>query len=454
METNNNDIDKLFRDTLDGHSSAYIPGAWERMDTMLNDGSKGLLRENIHRYVLASVVSTIILAGSVIAYVSGYNNNTGTFADSGNIAQQPVATENTANTTVNNTTDNSSAQNNIAETATTVTTTTATAPKANTHTTAAKHNTVAAAATSTTKQNVIVSTNETTDNETTVNTEVIEQPTTDIVIQEEALPVVTSTESTYEKRTYLQDALGAKNLQIDIAQLDNTTIDTETKQSNETFNKAEFERVQRERKRNLTKLNYGLLIGGNFNSVLSNTGASGWGKGILAGIYFAKNSTTSPRWGASIGLNYIQSTGNSIGRTITQTTYFFEKTTTSYYLLTKSFENLQLPINISYTAGLNHRLSMGIVASYLINSQTEVAQQKEKTGEFVSNTKTEKGVYEDMDRFGYGIMAGYEYKLPGIYSIGLCYNKQFSSITNSSFFNDKKQIPANIQVYLKLNLTR
>jgi hypothetical protein len=449
METNNNDIDKLFRDNLDGHSSPFVSGAWERMETMLNDGNKGLLRENIHRYVLASVVSTIILAGSVVAYVSGYDSTTGTFAENGNATEQSVIVDNatTTNTTNTEVAENSVAQNKIAETA-------ATNTKAQTgRTTTTKNNSV------TTKSEIIPATTDATkevvkNTATTANNEAENQTATTETVVEEAQPAITETESVYEKRTYLQDALGAKTLHLSIAAFDNSILDAETQKGKETFTNTELERKQKADRRNLTKLNYGFILGGNFNSVLSNTGANGWGKGLLAGIYLSKNCTQNPRWGTSIGLNYLQSNGNSIGRTITQTTYFFERTTTSYYLLTKSFDYLQAPINVSYTAGLNHKFSMGVVASYLVNSQTEVAQQKEKTGEFISTTKTEKGVYEDMNRFGFGLMAGYEYKLPGIYSIGLRYNQQFNSVTNSSYFTDTKKLPASIQVYLRLNLTR
>ncbi|HYG15626.1 MAG TPA: hypothetical protein VEC12_07715, partial [Bacteroidia bacterium] len=85
----------------------------------------------------------------------------------------------------------------------------------------------------------------------------------------------------------------------------------------------------------------------------------------------------------------------------------------------------------------------------------DVSVKTERIGEKTSVKETRGGVYEDMNRFGYGLSAGYEFRVAGMYSLGLRYNQQLNDITKGSFFMDnKKHLPADLQLYLKLNLSK
>lgn len=449
MDNNINDIDKFFRDNLEGQSSPYVPGAWERMEAMLDNGNSGYLLQNANRYILASVVGAIVLAGSVVAYVSGYNSTNGSLAQKpANVAATTIETP-AADTKTSSEQTNAQTQDNAENTPSKADVAAANAGdnnSTNTKTTAAPRNN---------KQKGIIP-------PVTVGGDDAEQPELpsadvaavtaddDIEVVE---PAVVETQTLLEKQSYLNELLASKPYTINGYVVTEETADVETKKSFNTFEALQAQRRSEDSKRGIFNWNYGLAIGANFSPVLSNTGGKGWGSGLYAGLFV--NRAINTRFSVGLEASYLRRNSNSISRSITQTTYFFEKTTTSYFLVTKAFDYVQVPVSINYTASTNHRFSAGFVSSILINAQTEVAQNKQNSNETLIKATTEKGVYEDLRRFGFGLMAGYEYRLPGIYSIGLRYHQQLNDLTINSYFNDgKKHLPADVQVFLKLNLNR
>lgn len=449
MDNNINDIDKFFRDNLEGQSSPYVPGAWERMEAMLDNGNSGYLLQNANRYILASVVGAIVLAGSVVAYVSGYNSTNGSLAQKpANVAATTIETP-AADTKTSSEQTNAQTQDNAENTPSAADVAAANAGDNNTT------NTKTTAAPRNNKQKGIIP-------PVTVGGDDAEQPELpsadvaavtaddDIEVVE---PAVVETQTLLEKQSYLNELLASKPYTINGYVVTEETADVETKKSFNTFEALQAQRRSEDSKRGIFNWNYGLAIGANFSPVLSNTGGKGWGSGLYAGLFV--NRAINTRFSVGLEASYLRRNSNSISRSITQTTYFFEKTTTSYFLVTKAFDYVQVPVSINYTASTNHRFSAGFVSSILINAQTEVAQNKQNSNETLIKTTTEKGVYEDLRRFGFGLMAGYEYRLPGIYSIGLRYHQQLNDLTINSYFNDgKKHLPADVQVFLKLNLNR
>lgn len=448
MDNNINDIDKFFRDNLEGQSSPYVPGAWDRMEAMLDSGTTGYLLQNANRYILASVVGAIVLAGSVVAYVSGYNST------NGSLAQKP---ENVAETTIQSPaeTANSNEQTTAQVQGNTVNTPEVTdAAVANKG--GEKSITTTKTVTHKGKDNGITP-------PATVAGKEAEQPIEPLmaVAAEEDVkeavttdePAVAETQAMVEKQSYLNGLLTSKPYTVNGYEFTDEGVDAETKKSFNTFEALQAQRRSEDSKRGVFNWNYGLAVGANFSPVLSNTGGKGWGSGLYAGLFV--NRAINTRFSVGLEASYLRRNSNSIGRNITQTTYFFEKTTTTYFLVTKSFDYVQIPVSINYTAAANHRFSGGFVSSILVNSQTEVMQNRKNSSETVQKTTTEKGVYEDLRRFGFGLMAGYEYKLPGIYSVGVRYHQQLNDLTINSYFNDgKKHLPADVQVFLRLNLNR
>lgn len=450
MENNINDIDKFFKDHLDGHESGYIPGAWENMEAMLDADNSGYVLKNIHRYILASVAGTIILAGSVVAYISGYSGNSSMYADDSaaateQVAQAPTVTDETLNNSNTINTDNASIAD-INSTPSTITpsventstnNSTSTAPAAPKATTPSKTK-----ATATPKPAVV------TDDETNDN-----------VVEDVSASSVTTTEANnaimapFSKKGFSNILLNNKSLQFGSPQ---GLLATEAYLQKQRLSIDSAERAEKKitEMQRFYRLQFGIQAGGNFNRVLSNTSSDVQiGSGLMAGFFFSKNLNS--RWALNAELNYLRSSSNSIGRTVKQTTYFFEKTTTTYFLVTKNFDYLQIPISVSYSFTPKHKFTLGAVGMYMINARTEVAEQTEKFAEKSSNTTTQNGVYEDLNTFNYGLQAGYEFNLPGMYSIGLRYNQMFRDITNNSYFdNSKKHLPAHMQLFVKLNLTR
>lgn len=452
MDNNINDIDKFFRDNLEGQSSPYVPGAWDRMEAMLDGGTTGYLLQNANRYILASVVGAIVLAGSVVAYVSGYNSTNGSLAQKpANVAEKTIETPADAKTSSEQT--NAQKQDNAENTPSTADVAAANGGDNNTKTTTT--------APRNHKQNGIIP-------PATVGGDDAEQPEQpsaavtavtaddDIEVAEPVVvdvPTVTETQAMVEKQSYLNGLLTSKPYTVNGYVVTDEGVDAETKKSYSTFEALQAQRRSEDSKRGIFNWNYGLAVGANFSPVLSTTGAKGWGSGLYAGLFV--NRAINTRFSVGVEASYLRRNSNSIGRNITQTTYFFEKTTTTYFLVTKSFDYVQVPVSINYTASANHKFSAGLVSSILVNAQTEVMQNKQNSSETVQKTTTEKGVYEDLRRFGFGLMAGYEYRLPGIYSIGVRYHQQLNDLTINSYFNDgKKHLPADVQVFLKLNLNR
>lgn len=451
MDNNINDIDKFFKDRLDGFESPHVPGAWDSMAAMLDSDNSGAAIKNINRFILASVVGTIVLAGSVIAYISGYNTNgVSTYTSNNNVVTEAPATnkpaaseantneaaiiennstqEETINSTApENTETNSTANSNTANSATTT---------QNTGTPEASTNN---APTKTAPQPIAVV-------EEQDNTPVAEAKKETTKPQNtEAVPFAKNNLQaiTLEKKKLLVlDANGINNID-DYINKQKVLIDSALRREKELRDMERFYRPQ-----------FGIQAGGNFNRVI-NTSADNFelGSGIMVGVFFTHN--ISKKWGVNAELNYLRSNGNSISRNVTQTDYFLEKTTTNFFLVTKSFEYVQMPLSVSYSPTTRHKFSIGATGLLMVNSKTEVIENREKFADRSTTTTTENGVYEDLNTFNYGALLGYEYNLPGRYSLGLRYNQMFSDITNNNFFSDnKKHLPAHLQLYVKLNLTR
>lgn len=453
MENNINDIDKLFKDSLGDHQSPYVKGAWENMEAMLDAGDSGFMVKNVQRYILASIAGAIILAGSVVAYISGYDAGQTTVQTNTPTIESPVATapqaqnnsETTAQNDVATTTDNATDVN-------ATTNNTASTPKAsspiNRNSTAASSTTTDNGGNTTntndaqaiTEQNTpatnLLATEEdqteiTTDAIDTDNTKAIEKSTFNLALVNGKLPLF----NTSNGAENFDESIVAQHGHVD------STLNAERRLDN----------IQQ-----FYSWQVGIQAGGNFNRVISNTSSNTQvGSGFMAGLYVGKN--LNRRWGLSAELNYLRSNNNNISRNVTQTTYFFERTTTNYFLVTKSLDYLQVPVSISYDLNKanKHRVSFGIVGVYMINARTEVAEHKQNHVERNTTTTTKKGVYEDLNTFNYGLHLGYEYNLPGMYSLGIRYNQMFNNVTKSSYFGDgKSHLPAHLQLFVKLNLTK
>lgn len=446
MDNNINDIDKFFKDRLDGQESPYVPGAWENMEAMLDADNSGMALKNINRFILASVAGAIILAGSVVAYISGYESPAQvaqkTTTEKEVIVENDNTTSNTAQNeagivdapTTNNTAENTTANDDVNNTPAPSAPKAAAAPKVPTATATTPTKELPNAndllATGTDKKDIVVDEPKVEETVETSTTKLFDKETYSTTLLSQLIPTV---DTRFKGFPDINDFVTNQKLLIDSAQRAQRRID-------------EMERFYRPQ--------FGIQAGGNFNRVLSNTSDNfEVGSGLMAGFFFSKNLTK--KWGVSAELNYLRTTGNNITRTITQTEYFLEKTTTNFFIVTKSFDYLQVPLAVSFAPTARHKFSLGATSLFMLNAKSEVAENKEKITEKSSVTTTENGVYEDLNTFNYGVLLGYEYNLPGKYSIGLRYNQMFNDVTANSFFNDnKKHLPAHLQLFVKLNLTR
>lgn len=423
MENNIPDIDKFFRENLVGHESNYVPGAWESMETMLNQGDKGFLAKNVKNYLLASVVGAIVLGGSLVAYISGADKQA---------AQQKV--EPTKSTPKNQPTA-------VAEQAGLALFSTDVISDENTNNTINTNiNNTTGTPNSPTKKGL--------------NTQASKLPIISLEDTDNNLAIDDQTTQkaigTYTKNLYSFDAIpAAKTAVFETPSINPDITDTRGK-----IDSAQQIMRQLNAMRSHYRSKFGIVVGANFNSIMSNTPANNqFGSGIMAGVHYSKNFGS--RFGIMAEIAYLRRTGHNLTRTINQTRYFLEKTTVDYFLVTKTTDHIQLPIMARYNFTSRHSFNAGLVATYMIDSRTEVSTRSEEPGEKNSVTETKRGVYEDMNPFGFGISAGYEFKLPGLYSIGLRYNQQLNDITKNSFFNDgKKHLPTDVQLYIKLNLTK
>lgn len=445
MENNINDIDKLFKDSLGDHESPYVKGAWENMEAMLDAGDSGFMLKNVQRYIVASIAGAIILAGSVVAYISGYDADRTMVQNNTPVIESPVATAPQ--------TENNSEANTPNDVATSIENTADANAAANSNDASDKATAPISKNRASITPAVNGSGNSTNDGELAVTEQ--NSPSTNLLATEDNQPESTTTNEAIEKSD------------LSLTLLDSKLPEFKTGRGSENFEEsllAQHSLVDSaqnaERRLNniqqFYKWQFGIQAGGNFNRVISNQQSSMQvGNGFMAGVYFHKN--LNRRWSFGTELNYLRSNNNNISRTVTQTTYFFEKTTTNYFLVTKSFDYLQVPVTISYDLNKanRHHVSFGMLGMYMVNSRTEVAEQKQSHVEKSTVTTTRKGVYEDMNTFNYGLLLGYEYNLPGMYSLGLRYNQMFNNVTKSSYFSDgKSHLPAHLQLYVKLNLTK
>lgn len=451
MDNNINDIDKFFKDRLDGFESPKVPGAWDNMAAMLDADSKGaaIAVKNINRFILASIAGAIVLAGSVIGYISGYDANS--TATQNNTPNNTIVAE--APATNNKAENKSAATDNAAIINNSDAVTDAPAPEQTT-------------------------TNSVAETPTVDNTPVADAPTTPVVsekvpaVKDKAKPIVITKEqeepvtnttkkdvasiSPIVKKNYSPTVLAAKNAELDneFKGLGSVALNKLTAPAGLLLDSAQKAQRNLDRMKSFYKLQFGVQAGGNFNRVLSNTSTNfEVGSGLMAGVFLTKN--ISKKWGINAEFNYFRSTGNSISRTIKQTEIFLEKTTTSFFLVTKTFDFVQVPLSVSFAPTNKHRFNAGVSGSFMLNARTDVAENRERLNEETSSTVTKTGVYEDLNTFNYGLLLGYEYQLPGMYSIGFRYNQMLRDISNNSYFNDdKKHLPANLQLFIKLNLTK
>ncbi len=447
MDNNINDIDKFFKDRLDGHESEYVSGAWENMEAMLDADDSGSVLKNINQYILASVAGAIILAGSVVAYISGYDTNTyaenvAPKANEQVVAQAPVAKQETNTTSADNELNSSKDVNTAGiisidenTAANEITNTPDVSPSATTP----SNNSTAEVKEAPTP---VVAKND--DSKKTDEITVVEN--TDKKVTPE-----TSDIKLFTKNLLSNTLLTSINPEFPFEYPDFGSLVTTKKTFIDSAQKAErkLDEIRR-----FHRLQVGIQAGGNFNRVLS-TSSNNFqvGSGVMVGIFFGKN--LSRRWAVNAELNYLRSTGNNITRNVTQTEFFLEKTTTNFFLVTKALDYVQLPISVNYSLTPKHKFSIGTSAMWLVNAKTEVAEQRERFAEKSSTTVTKNGVYEDLNTFNYGLLLGYEFNLPSKYSLGVRYNQMFNDVTKNSFFNNnKKHLPAHLQLFVKLNLTR
>lgn len=445
MENNNNDIDKLFKDHLDGHQADYVPGAWEKMEAMLDADDGTVWLHNTQRFVLASIVGAILLAGSVMAYISGGPSD-GSFVQSDAANNKNVATQQETNTNsaAGNATDAGTiklddviADNHTGENASEggnsqPASTKSTAPETKGNLTDIKKKAPAQQLPAVLDEPAIPVAAD--DQE-----EMAEETSPVIVAEAPRLPLALLTGLNPLRLLRLAgDNSQLENLELSISLLDSTQKARKAVQEMKRFYNWQL----------------GVYAGFNFNKTLSTADNNfAAGTGFLGGVSLSKN--WSSNWGFAADINYLRRTGNTITRTVEQTRYFFEKTTTSYFFITKTMDVLQMPVSVHYNLTRKHKFSLGAMAAWMIDSKTDVNVKTEKIGEKTSEKETRGGVYEDMNRFGYGLWAGYEFRVAGMYSLGLRYNQQLNDITKNSFFNDsKKHLPADLQLYIKLNLNK
>lgn len=449
MDNNINDIDKFFKDSLGNHQSPYVPGAWDKMEAMLDAGDAGFLQKNMQRYILASIAGAIVLAGSVLTYISGFGTGQTMASKTVAVATAPQtnATETEANTsTINSNTattanDATQAQNNV-NSATPAAS--ATATPSDSKKPEAKQNSngvvppapVATSEPSNSQQAIPVAAD---DNGFTPANEEAPTVTEDKAIEKSTLHFAQLLSGKLPKFATLN---GVENFS-ETLEAQSGRVDSSTKAQRKLDEMRHFYRWQ-----------IGIQAGGNFNRVISTTdNKMQIGNGYMAGLFVNKN--INRQWAIGGELNYVRSNNNNVSRTISQTSYFFEKYTTNYFLVTKTFEYLQAPVYVSYALGRRHHVSFGAVGLLMLNARTEVIEQSQKHAERNTNSYTKTGIYEDLNSFNYGINLGYEYNLPGMYSVGMRYNQMFNSATNSSYFsNGSSSLPAHLQLYIKLNLTK
>jgi len=349
MENNINNIDKFFKDHLAGHESAPVPNAWEDMEAMLDADKSGLLIKNINRYILTSIAGAIVLAGAVVAYISGYTTNTPIYADN-NISEKQIITPAPA------------AQQKTENIVTVPENSTAVASTNNTHKTLIEKNTTA----NTAINNTVSSASPT----APVKTPHISEARNPIVLAnddtnefEKAIIENTDSKETFEyaatelytKKDFSNILLTSISPKFKIAYPNFIDLIESQKVFADSTQKAErkLDEIQR-----FYRTQFGIQAGTNFNKVLSNTSNSFQvGSGVMAGLFFSKNFNR--RWAINAELNYLRSTGNNLMRTITQTEFFLEKTTTNFVLVTKTFDYIQLPISVSYSITQKHKFSIG-----------------------------------------------------------------------------------------------
>ncbi|HYG15949.1 MAG TPA: porin family protein, partial [Bacteroidia bacterium] len=352
MENNNNDIDKLFKDHLDGHQAAYVPGAWEKMEVMLDADEGTVWLHNTQRFVLASVAGAILLAGSVMAYISGgpsegafvqsdaandknvathqeknVNSASGKASDAGTIRLDDVIAENSA--------DGRNAADNKQPAATKPAAPVVDVSSTDIKKKAPVQQPEAALAESPAPVGL--------DNEE--ETEMAET-TAPVIAEVPRLPLA-----------LLAGLNPLKSMRVtgDNAQMENLELNISLLDSAQKARKAVQEMKQ------FYGWQLGLYAGFNFNKTISTADTKfNAGAGFLGGLSLSKN--WSRHWGFAADINYLRRTGNTITRTVEQTRYFFEKTTTSYFFVTKTMDVLQMPISIHYNLTRKHKFSLGAMA--------------------------------------------------------------------------------------------
>lgn len=181
------------------------------------------------------------------------------------------------------------------------------------------------------------------------------------------------------------------------------------------------------------------------------------GVNALQIIGFNYHFMMNKNWSLVSGLSYRSKDGQGAQLTFNEVQYGFGKTTKTTTINAKSLHYLEMPLEVRYNIKGKHTILAGVSVSHLLNVKSEVEQQNEESLQqnSSSNKLTTWGYKEGINQWDMGVRLGYNYEFTPKLSAGAMINYGALDITNDDIYKSaSKHTNLDLRVLVQYKLFR
>lgn len=193
-----------------------------------------------------------------------------------------------------------------------------------------------------------------------------------------------------------------------------------------------------------------VLIGNTFNYGFSNNSGI-FGNNLLNNIGVEYSYQLNDKIVLGSGLFYKSKTGNGLSLDFHEEKYGFGKTVTQTNIEVNSFHYLEIPLYADFVFNQKHHVNGGVSFGYLMGVRNTITENTTETLAGTENeTSTQWGMKDDFQSVDIGLKLGYEYEVSKKLKAGI--NAQFGlmDVTNNDTWNNSEKFHnQELQITLK-----
>lgn len=131
---------------------------------------------------------------------------------------------------------------------------------------------------------------------------------------------------------------------------------------------------------------------------------------------------------------YSKSSGHSMSKSSIKTSYFLNEEIIITTVNTNELDLLRVPVIFKYQLSNKHSLLAGVFGSYLINSESDLAESIQNPTFKSVKTSVVKGYRDGFKDFSYGFTLGYSFRLAKKLDLGFRFNYSPDDISIDSYY--------------------